>query len=555
MTKPVITTRAGKGSALTYEELDANFTNLDDATITLQAGTGGTEVASDLNGKITLVAGTNITLSGNNTAKTLTIDSAGGDLVDDPSPQLGADLDVNGHKIITSSSSKDIQIYSNSGKATLTVGSNTGTRIGSYVADSSSHSITIQHDATQWNMFDEASHGITFSGNSASNYVNITSGSITLDSGSGGFVQIDGNKYPTDLGTANYYLKTDGAGNLSWAAGSSGLSDIVNDTTPQLGGNLDIQSYKITTSTTNGNIVLDPNGSGTVVSDAQYLKVGPSTATSGSVFILPTSTNTDDINLYINSGGQVSLYKVGAGSGVAVNISSVSGLTLEDIQLQCGRVRIGNGYATGVITTGGAKDLVLQTNVAGTNSGKITITEGANQNITLAPNGTGKVAITGTANISSAIQVNGKQAVNGPAFSAYPNSGTTQTITSGSQQKVLFQTEEFDTNNNYASSTFTPTVEGYYQLNATVRIDGTMGTGECMIVIWKNGAEFKRGWNSSGTVFGANFWSMTVSTLAYANGSTDYFEIYVQQTSGASRTVTVAGGNITYFNGCMIRGA
>ena len=39
------------------------------------------------------------------------------------------------------------------------------------------------------------------------------------------------------------------------------------------------------------------------------------------------------------------------------------------------------------------------------------------------------------------------------------------------------------------------------------------------------------------------------------NGSSDYFELYVQQPSGANRTVTVAGNNITYFNGCMMRGA
>ena len=38
---------------------------------------------------------------------------------------------------------------------------------------------------------------------------------------------------------------------------------------------------------------------------------------------------------------------------------------------------------------------------------------------------------------------------NGPTFSAYPSS--TQSITSGTWTKVLFQTEEWDTNNNFAS--------------------------------------------------------------------------------------------------------
>jgi hypothetical protein len=73
MAKPSITKRTTKGAALTYSELDTNFQNLADATLTLTAGSGGTAVTADLNGNITIVAGTGITLTGNNTAKTLTI--------------------------------------------------------------------------------------------------------------------------------------------------------------------------------------------------------------------------------------------------------------------------------------------------------------------------------------------------------------------------------------------------------------------------------------------------------------------------------------------------
>lgn len=99
MAKPAITKRAVKAAALTYSELDTNFQNLADATISLTAGSGGTQVTSDLNGNITLVAGTNVTLTGDNTAKTVTINSSGGDLVTDLSPQLGANLDLNGFDI------------------------------------------------------------------------------------------------------------------------------------------------------------------------------------------------------------------------------------------------------------------------------------------------------------------------------------------------------------------------------------------------------------------------------------------------------------------------
>jgi hypothetical protein len=78
MTKPQVTLREDKGLALDYNELDQNFKNLRDAEVSLTAGTGGTKVTIDLNGNITLVAGDNVTISGNNTNKTITINATGG---------------------------------------------------------------------------------------------------------------------------------------------------------------------------------------------------------------------------------------------------------------------------------------------------------------------------------------------------------------------------------------------------------------------------------------------------------------------------------------------
>jgi len=76
MAKPSITTRAGKGAALTYTELDNNFSNIKDATITITGGS--TAVSADLNGNITLVAGTNVTITGNNGSKEITISASSG---------------------------------------------------------------------------------------------------------------------------------------------------------------------------------------------------------------------------------------------------------------------------------------------------------------------------------------------------------------------------------------------------------------------------------------------------------------------------------------------
>jgi len=249
-------------------------------------------------------------------------------------------------------------------------------------------------------------------------------------------------------------------------------------------------------------------------------------------------------------------------SSVTVNGTSISLGSSGTVTAAAGTLT-GNTLASGVtassltsvgtIATGVWNGTAITGQYGGTgvdNSGK-TITLGGN----LTTSGAHATTLTTTGNTTVTLPTSGTLAINGPAFSAYATN-TLQTITSGSQQKVLFQTEEFDTNNNYANSRFTPTVAGYYQLNAEVRLDGTTGTGEMMIVIWKNGSEYKRGTNQSGTQIASNFWAMQVSSLVYANGSTDYFEIYVQQGSGADRSVTAVNSpNITWFNGCMIRGA
>lgn len=140
MTKPVIVTRAGKGSALTWTEGDSNLTNLQNATITVTDGTSSTAI--DLNGTITFTAGSGISVD--ETSGTITIantQSAGATdldglsdvqittpsngqilsyssssskwenvgttfitaLSDDANPQLGANLKVAGYSIVSES--------------------------------------------------------------------------------------------------------------------------------------------------------------------------------------------------------------------------------------------------------------------------------------------------------------------------------------------------------------------------------------------------------------------------------------------------------------------
>lgn len=364
MPKPTIVTRATKGSALTWTEGDQNLENLRDATITVKAGTGGTDVVSDLNGIVTLVAGTNVTLSGDNSAKTITINaSGGGDIVNDTTPQLGGNLDVNGNSIV-----------------------------------------------------------------SASN------GNISITPNGTGSIVLDGQNWPQADGTNGQVLTTNGSGQLSWTTASGGGGDLVNDTTPQLGGNLDVNGFDLTT-VGNGNIKLKPNASGfgMVYAESYYMYVGRTD--SDTVIASPPSSVGDfwikpdtnyDAGIKITNGANATLLlqprgtgniRVGTGSADAT-ITTISTYDLilntnngtssgsiriydgangnieitpdgsGDVHVNADTLRVGDANSAATITTNGTGNLTLSTN-NGTNSGTILINQGANSNITLSPNGTG----------------------------------------------------------------------------------------------------------------------------------------------------------------------
>ena len=64
------------------------------------------------------------------------------------------------------------------------------------------------------------------------------------------------------LGTVATTAATAYATAAQGSKADSALQDVVSDTSPQLGGNLDVQAQTITTTTSNGNIVVDPPGTG-----------------------------------------------------------------------------------------------------------------------------------------------------------------------------------------------------------------------------------------------------------------------------------------------------
>ena len=143
--------------------------------------------------------------------------------------------------------------------------------------------------------------------------------------------------------------------------------DVVDDTSPQLGGDLDTNSFNIAFDDAHG--INDENGNEQIIFQT----------TSSAV-------NQFDIT--------------NAATGNAPSISATGGDSNIDVAVipkGTGETKIGTGAATATLTSSGAYDLTLDTN-SGTNSGTITITDGANGAITATPNGTGEVVVGGNTN-------------------------------------------------------------------------------------------------------------------------------------------------------------
>ena len=107
--------------------------------------------------------------------------------------------------------------------------------------------------------------------------VSTSNRNIAITPNGSGKVIIDGLSHPVADGNAGQVLKTDGSGNLAFASVGSlagaGIQNISDDSSPQLGGNLDVVTHSIV-STSNRDINLTPNGSGKVVVGTNGIEFG-----------------------------------------------------------------------------------------------------------------------------------------------------------------------------------------------------------------------------------------------------------------------------------------
>jgi hypothetical protein len=110
---------------------------------------------------------------------------------------------------------------------------------------------------------------------------------------------------------------------FTWGAETAGLSNIVEDTTPQLGGNLDVNGQSIV-SASNGDIAITPNGTGSIILDGltwpsadgtanQVLKTaGDGTLSFGNASVVATTLDLTDTPGSYGTAGEVLALNSGA---------------------------------------------------------------------------------------------------------------------------------------------------------------------------------------------------------------------------------------------------
>ena len=398
----------------------------------LSVGTGTFSIA---NGSITFPTsdgGTNQVLqtNGSGTLSFATVSGGISNVVEDTTPQLGGNLDVNGNKIV-SVSNGDIDIEPNGGGNVL---------LGNFTFDadqtvgSSQDNYILTYDHSLGEIRLEAAPGLVNDTNPAlSGNLNTTgfkivtssNANIDLEPNGTGNVLLGNFTFDADqtvgLSQDNYVLTYDhSAGHISLeAAAGGGINSVVEDTTPQLGGNLDAQSYNITSlGTLNTHTI--PSGTDTLVGRLTTDTLQNKTLTDPKIpGYIADSNGNELIKFTTTAGAKNEITITNAAAGGDPTIAATGSDTNIDLQLSPkggGNVLLGNfnfdvdqtvglsqdNYVltyddgTGYISLEAAPGLVNDTNPAlsgNLNTTGFKIVTSSNANIDLEPNGTGNVLL------------------------------------------------------------------------------------------------------------------------------------------------------------------
>lgn len=133
------------------------------------------------------------------------------------------------------------------------------------------------------------------------------------------------------------------------------------------------------------------------------------------------------------------------------------------------------------------------------------------------------------------------QALSNPYKFSAAKSAATQTVNSGATDKITFDAEDWDTNSNFASSTYTAAVAGFYLVIAGLGYNAVASATRLVPIIFKNGSQHRRGDDQSVAAQTGNTGVQAIVQLA----ATDTLEIHASAV-GANIVINNTPAN-TYF--------
>jgi hypothetical protein len=352
--------------------------------------------------------------------------------------------------------------YNNNGDSNVFLGSSSGRYItgGVTTLTASTNSVFLGADTKA--LGNSQTNQIVIGYNTigkGSNTVNIGNTSITNTYLNGAVTFNNAFTFPTTDGTANYFLKTNGSGVVTWGvAGLSYFTEAQNTTAPN--ATVPVDSLTAVTGTTNGDFAIIPKGTG-----AFLLAIPDSTATGGD----KRGANAIDLQTARVSAGRVASGQYSVTLGYNNRASVLGSVAIGHSSEAVGdrSVALGGGaYAGGQFST------AISNNANAIGYGSVAIGSNGLQNPTA--NGTASVALGGgtaggnysfvsgfgSASGNQSVALGGSYGGSGNAVASGANSfalGNSTRASGAYSMAILNNSETFTHNNRLAYGTYTPT--------------------------------------------------------------------------------------------------
>ena len=344
MVKPVIVKRLVKGHHLTFTELDQNFQNLDDATISI-AVQGSDTVINDLNDTTTFVGQDGIQITATASNQTISFDAS---LYMDTTPVLSGDLDVNNFKIVNNVTNGNIELDPNGTGRVVISGDlqvdGTTTTINSTTLDVDDKNITL------------------------------SKGAPNAAASDGGGITVEG---PTTAATLLYASADD-----SWNSNKKMSA-------PELQvDNINVNGNALTSTDTNGNISITPNGTGNVNLETDTVNLG---STNENVVV--TTNGTGDLRINTNQGTNSGYIEILDGTSGNITIQTAAS----------GQLQLAGSASASLSAGTGSLELIHGATLGGIfiNAASPTISVNTNKDLKLSVSGTGYLHVDGPLKITA----------------------------------------------------------------------------------------------------------------------------------------------------------